>query len=83
MRTATVGNDHYADVNGNVYKNTGSGWAQHNSNGGWSSASGKGQRSMESGQQAGSMGEQRSAASSWGGGDRSFGGGFHGSDSEP
>ena len=29
--TATVGNNHYADVNGNVYKNTGSGWEQHSS----------------------------------------------------
>jgi hypothetical protein len=34
-----VGNNHYADVNGNVYKNTGDGWEQHSSSG-WSSASG-------------------------------------------
>ena len=27
--TASVGNNHYADVNGNVYKNTGDGWEQH------------------------------------------------------
>ncbi len=83
MRTATVGNDHYADVNGNVYKNTGSGWEQHNSSGGWSSASGEGARSMESEERARDMGEQRSAASSWGGGERSYGGGFRGSGSEP
>jgi len=83
VRAATVGNDHYADVNGNVYKNTGSGWEQHNSNGSWSSASGEGARSMESEEQARSMGEQRSAASSWGGGDRSYGSGFRGSGSEP
>ena len=37
--TASVGNNHYADVNGNVYKNTGDGWEQHSSSG-WSSASG-------------------------------------------
>jgi hypothetical protein len=83
VRAATVGNDHYADVNGNVYKNTGSGWEQHNSSGGWSSASGEGARSMEPENQARSMGEQRSAASSWGGGDRSYGSGFRGSGSEP
>ena len=83
VRAATVGNDHYADVNGNVYKNTGSGWEQHNSNGGWSSASGEGARSMESEERARDMGEQRSAASSWGGGERSYGGGFRGRGSEP
>jgi hypothetical protein len=83
VRAATVGNDHYADVNGNVYKNTGSGWEQHNSSGGWSSASGEGARSMESEERARDMGEQRSAASSWGGGERSYGGGFRGSGSEP
>ena len=82
VRAATVGNDHYADVNGNVYKNTGSGWEQHNS-GGWSSASGEGARSMESEERARDMGEQRSAASSWGGGERSYGGGFRGSGGEP
>ena len=37
--TASVGNNHYADVNGNVYKNTGDGWQQHSSSG-WNSASG-------------------------------------------
>ena len=31
--TASVGNNHYADVNGNVYKNTGDGWQQHSSSG--------------------------------------------------
>jgi hypothetical protein len=83
VRAATVGNDHYADVNGNVYKNTGSGWEQHNAGGGWSSASGEGARSMQSEEQARNMGEQRSAASSWGGGERSYGSGFRGSGSEP
>ena len=37
--TASVGNNHYADVNGNVYKNTGDGWQQHSSSG-WNNASG-------------------------------------------
>jgi hypothetical protein len=37
--TASVGNNHYADVNGNVYHNDGSGWQQHSSSG-WSGASG-------------------------------------------
>ena len=83
VRAATVGNDHYADVNGNVYKNTGSGWEQHDSGGGWSGASGEGARSMESEQQARNLGEQRSAASSWGGGERSYGSGFRGAGSEP
>src|SRR5262245_22776173 len=83
VRAATVGNDHYADVNGNVYKNTGSGWEQHNSGGGWSSASSENARSMESQQLARNTGEQRSSASSWGGGDRSFGSGFRNSGSEP
>ena len=37
--TASLGNNHYADVNGNVYKNTGDGWQQHGL-GGWSSSAG-------------------------------------------
>ncbi len=37
--SATVGNNHYADVNGNVYRNTGDGWQQHSSSG-WSGAHG-------------------------------------------
>ena len=83
MRTATVGNDHYADVNGNVYKNTGSGWEQHNSNGSWSSASSEGSRSMASEQEARENGERRSSASSYGGGERGYGEGFRGGGSEP
>jgi hypothetical protein len=67
--TASVGNNHYADVNGNVYKNTGDGWQQHDSGGGWSNASG-----------ASSWGDKESQARStgddrWGGGG---GGGFGG-----
>jgi hypothetical protein len=37
--TASLGNNHYADVNGNVYKNTGNSWQQHSTSG-WSGASG-------------------------------------------
>ena len=37
--TASVGNNHYADVNGNVHTNTGSGWQQHSA-GGWGASSG-------------------------------------------
>jgi hypothetical protein len=77
-RTATVGNDHYADVNGNVYRNTGSGWQQHDS-GGWNNVNNADRtNSLNSEAQSRSMGEQRSAASSWGGGDRGYGGGFRG-----
>lgn len=84
--TASVGNDHYADVNGNSYKNTGDGWQQHSS-GGWSGSS-----------SASSWGDKESAARSsgddrfsgfsgadhsggglfGGGGDRSGGGGLFG-----
>ena len=52
--TASVGNNHYADVNGNVYKNTGDGWQQHSSSG-WSSASG-----------ASSWGDKRIAGAQYG-----------------
>jgi hypothetical protein len=64
--TASVGNNHYADVNGNVYKNTGDGWEQHDSGGGWSNASG-----------ASSWGDKESQARSTGG-DRWGGGGSGG-----
>ena len=75
--TASVGNNHYADVNGNVYKNNGNGWQQHSSSG-WGGASGDT-----------SWADQRIAGaqlrcSDWGGrggfggGDRSFGGGGFG-----
>ena len=37
--SASLGNSHVADVDGNVYRNSGSGWQQHSS-GGWGSASG-------------------------------------------
>ena len=75
--TASAGNNHYADVNGNVYKNTGDGWQQHSSSG-WGSASGDSSwADRES--QARSTGDDRwggasSSPGGFGGGDR-FGGG--------
>lgn len=69
--TASVGNNHYADVNGNVYRNTGNGWEQHSS-AGWN-------RSSEDNSWANREAQARSAgASRWGGGDRFGGGGFGG-----
>jgi hypothetical protein len=37
--SSSLGSDHVADVNGNVYRNNGGGWQQHSA-GGWGSASG-------------------------------------------
>ena len=37
--SSSIDNNHYADVNGNVYRNAGSGWEQHSAGGSWSSAS--------------------------------------------
>jgi hypothetical protein len=75
--TASVGNNHYADVNGNIYRNDGSGWQQHSA-GGWGSASGNTSwADRES--QARSIGSDRSGGfSGFGGGDRFGGGGFGG-----
>jgi hypothetical protein len=74
--TASAGNNHYADVNGNVYHNDGSGWQQHSSSG-WGSASGDNTwADRES--QARSAGDNRSSSfGGFGGGDR-FGGGRFG-----
>jgi hypothetical protein len=90
--TAGAGNNHYADVNGNVYKNTGDGWQQHSSSG-WSNASSASSwgdkesqaRSMgDSGWGGGGFGGDRSGGfggfggGGFGGGDRFGGGGFGG-----
>jgi hypothetical protein len=73
--TASVGNQHYADVNGNVYHNGNSGWQQHSA-GGYGAASGDTSwADRES--QARSSGSDRFAGFSGGGG---FGGGFGGND---
>jgi hypothetical protein len=75
---AKVGNNVYAGHDGNVYKNTGSGWEQKTGSG-WGSVQNSGQvQSLQSQQQARQAGEQRSAASSsrgtWGGGGGSYSG---------
>ena len=80
---AKVGNNYYADKDGNVYKNSGSGWEKYGS-GGWNNVQDpRTTQSMQSQQQARIQGDQRSAGSSWGSKDwgSSFdhgGGGFGG-----
>src|SRR5215471_16759996 len=75
--TASVGNNHYADANGNVYKNTGNGWQQHTSNG-WQAAGGDTSWADRE-QQARSTGQDRFGSFNSGGwGDRFGGGGFGG-----
>jgi len=89
--SASLGNDHYADVNGNVYRNTGSGWEKAGS-GGWSSAP-EASSWADREAQARSSGEERfsrfsgsqasRASGGFGGGERfgasgSFGGRFGG-----
>jgi hypothetical protein len=85
--TASVGNNHYADVNGNVYKNTGDGWQEHSSSGGWNNMLQSGSSNADREAQARSSGDSRwgnfSEASPMsrmnsGGGDRFGGGGFGG-----
>ena len=69
--TSSLDNNKYADINGNVYRNDGSGWQQHSSSG-WSNASGDTSwADRES--QARSAGEDRWGAFSGLGGGR-FGG---------
>ncbi len=68
--TGSLGNNHYADVNGNVYKNTGDGWQEHTSNGWNNMLTNTSSADRES--QARSTGDDK-----WGGfsgADRSFGG---------
>jgi hypothetical protein len=82
--SASVGNDHVADVNGNVYKNTGSGWEQANGGGRASGDTSWADRESE----ARSNGSDRFGGFSeaspmersggFGGGDRFGGGGFGG-----
>ncbi|HXJ78401.1 MAG TPA: autotransporter [Candidatus Methylomirabilis sp.] len=72
---ARVNNNYYADHDGNVYKNTGSGWEKY-SDGSWNSVpqTNRETQSLDSAQQARQWGDQRSASSSWG--SKSWGGGF-------
>ena len=75
---ARVGNNYYADHDGNVYKNTGSGWDKYD-NGSWNSVQDSARtQSLDNDAASRFSGDQRSAASSWG--SRSWGGGFSGSD---
>jgi hypothetical protein len=69
--TASVGNNHYADVNGNVYHNDGSGWQQHSSSG-WGSASGDSSWADKESQ------ARSSGSDKWGGFSGGGGGGFGG-----
>jgi hypothetical protein len=83
--TASMGNNHYADVNGNVYKNTGDGWQQHSSSG-WSNASNASSwgdkeaqaRSTGDARSGGGFGGGGFGGGGFGGGDRFGGGGFGG-----
>jgi hypothetical protein len=89
--TASVGNNHYADVNGNVYKNTGDGWQEHSSSG-WnnmlqntSSADREAQARSSGGDRWGGFSEASPMSRTGGGGgfdsgDRFGGGGFGGGD---
>ena len=72
---AKVNNDYYATHDGNVYRNTGSGWQQYG-NGGWNTVQRQPQTSsaLQSESQARWAGDVRSAGSSWG--SSSWGGGF-------
>jgi hypothetical protein len=72
---ASAGNNHYADYNGNVYKNTGNGWEKYD-NGSWNSVQEPAKvQSLQSEAASRFSGDQRSAASSWG--SRSWGGFFN------
>jgi hypothetical protein len=70
---AQVGNNYYASHDGNVYKDSGSGFQQLNSGGGWGNVDRGQAEGLQSQAQARNWGDQRSAASSWGG---NWGGGF-------
>jgi hypothetical protein len=75
---ARVDNNYYADRDGNVYKNTGSGWDKYD-NGNWNSVQDSARtQSLDNDAASRFAGDQRSAASSWG--SRSWGGGFSGLD---
>ena len=81
--SASLGNNHYADVDGNVYRNTGSGWEKSGA-GGWSGAS-EASSWADRESQARSAGEEHfgnfaSHSGGSGGGDRFGGGGFGGGD---
>jgi hypothetical protein len=73
---ASVNNNHYADYDGNVYKNTGNGWEKYD-NGSWNNVQDSAKtQSLQSEAASRYSGDQRSAASSWG--SRNWGDGFSG-----
>ena len=76
--TASVGNNHYADVNGNVYSNTGNGWQQHSGSTPSAASGDTSWANRES--QARSFGDSWSSGDHSFGGDRSWGGGGFGGD---
>jgi len=72
---ANVNGNHYADHDGNVYRNTGSGWQSYD-NGSWNSVNDADRTQSLNAEQNGRWaGDQRSAGSSWG--SSSWGGGFN------
>jgi len=77
--TASMGNNHYADVNGNVYRNTGDGWQSHSSSG-WSSAGGDTSWADRESQARSGFGDSDHFGGGGFGGDRFGGGGFGGGD---
>jgi hypothetical protein len=78
VSTASVGDNHYASANGNVYKNTGSGWEQHNpQSGGWNQAGGN-TSSLNREAQGRSSSEARASSFQGGGGYSRGGGGGRG-----
>ena len=78
--TASVGNNHYADVNGNVYRNTGDGWQQHSSSGGWGAASGDTSWANRESQARSAGDDHFGGFGGFGGGGDHFGGGGFGGD---
>jgi hypothetical protein len=75
--SASVGNNHYASADGNVYKNTGDGWQKAGAGGGWGSAGGD--NSWANAEQgARDQGQSRSSSFNGGGGGGGFGGGGFG-----
>ena len=74
-----VGNQKYADVNGNVYHNDGSGWQQHSSSG-WGAASGDTSWADRESQARSTGDSHFGGFGSYGGGDRFGGDGFGGGD---
>jgi len=78
---AKVNDNYYATHEGNVYRNTGSGWQQY-SNGSWNTVSRASEpQALQADAQARSAGDARAAGSAWGSSswgdsfDRSYGGG--------